>query len=73
MTNPDSQETLLVKNPIFEDFCQEVLKENAETGRKLIDGILHWVKHTRDYVPGKVGFISFPDYIEYRIKDFAVQ
>jgi hypothetical protein len=73
MSDLDSEETLLSANPIFRDFCQEALMENAETGKKLIDGILQWVKHTRDLVPGSMSFNSFPEYIEYRIKDFAVQ
>ena len=56
------------KNEVFADFATEVIQEDPIAGPNLLKGILNWVQHTRDHLPGEMKFETFVNYIEYRIK-----
>lgn len=61
------------KNKIFHDFAREVLQEDSVVGPLFLRGILNWVQHTRSQLPCEMKFSTFPNYVDYRIKDFAVE
>lgn len=71
-SNTNAQE--LWKNCIFRDFAREIMEEAPEVGKEFIEGILTWVKHTRDAPPKEqLKFDSFQDYVEYRSGDYGVE
>ncbi|KAH8598469.1 isoprenoid synthase domain-containing protein [Bisporella sp. PMI_857] len=59
------------RNRIFRKYVKEVLSEEPTIGPEFLKGILKWVEHTRTHPP-KISYNTLSDYIEYRIKDFAV-
>ncbi|KAI1101090.1 terpenoid synthase [Jackrogersella minutella] len=63
---------ILWKNSIFKEFSEETLKEDPVVGPVFLKGILNWVEHTREKLPGSMKFNTLNDYIDYRIGDFAV-
>ncbi|KAK6948206.1 hypothetical protein Daesc_009970 [Daldinia eschscholtzii] len=60
------------KNSIFKEFTMECIEEDPVVGPLLVKGMLSWVQHTRDNLPGSMAFKSLDDYINYRIRDLGV-
>ncbi|OTB07499.1 hypothetical protein M426DRAFT_19842 [Hypoxylon sp. CI-4A] len=63
---------ILWKNSIFKEYAEETIKVDPVVGPVFLKGILNWVQHTRDRLPGDMTFNSLNEYIDYRIGDFAV-
>ncbi|KAG4222914.1 hypothetical protein PC116_g28612 [Phytophthora cactorum] len=51
----------------------ECIEEDPVVGPLLVKGMLSWVQHTRDNLPGSMAFKSLDDYIDYRIRDLGVE
>ncbi|KAI2782306.1 terpenoid synthase [Daldinia loculata] len=63
---------VLWKNRIFKEFTLECIQEDPVVGPLFVKGMLSWVQHTRDNLPGSMTFKSLNDYIDYRIGDLGV-
>ncbi|OTA93495.1 hypothetical protein M434DRAFT_385619 [Hypoxylon sp. CO27-5] len=63
---------ILWQNRIFKEFSEETNREDPVVGPVFLQGILNWVQHTREKLPGSMTFSSLNEYIDYRIGDFAV-
>ncbi|KAE8152872.1 isoprenoid synthase domain-containing protein [Aspergillus avenaceus] len=58
------------KNTVFQQWVDECVGENYTMGLKMVRGMLTWAKYILDNPPKKhVHFLTWPDYVEYRIND----
>ncbi|KAE8393003.1 isoprenoid synthase domain-containing protein [Aspergillus alliaceus] len=59
------------KNPVFQDWVDQCVQENFGAGLQIVQGTLLWANHTLDNPPKKrVQFVSWKNYIDYRLNDF---